>query len=197
MNIYQKLAQVQEKLKAPKSQYNKHGNFYYRNCEDIQEGLKPLLKEVGATVIITDEIVTIGDRIYLKAKARFIDCETEASIENTSYAREPLEAKGMSPAQLTGSCSSYARKYALNGLLLIDDSKDSDTKEAHDQERAALIAEFKNEIARTHVRESYFLEMANVTSADGLTDDFLNKAIEGLKLKETWKKKDDATCTNL
>lgn len=125
-NIYQKLCYVQSKLKAPKNQYNKFGNYYYRNSEDIQEALKPLMKRVGAILIISDEIVQVGERFYIKATARFIDAETGEIIENTAYAREEAEKKGMDASQITGSTSSYARKYALNGLFCIDDTKDSD-----------------------------------------------------------------------
>lgn len=125
-NIYQKLCYVQSKLKAPKNQYNKFGNYYYRNCEDIQEALKPLMQEIGAVLTIGDELIQVGDRFYIKATARFIDTETGEFVENTAYAREESEKKGMDVSQVTGSTSSYARKYALNGLFCIDDTKDSD-----------------------------------------------------------------------
>lgn len=128
MNIYEKLLAIQTKLKAPKSQYNNFGGFSYRSCEDILEALKPLFAEVKATVVITDEVTHIGDRYYIIATAKIIDCETGESITNTAYAREDESKKGMDGAQLTGATSSYARKYALNGLFAIDDNKDSDTK---------------------------------------------------------------------
>ena len=128
MNIHEKLQQVQSDLKAPKNQYNKFGGHNYRNCEDIQEAVKPLLKAVKAALVVGDELVLIGDRYYIKATARFIDCESGETVENTAYAREEQEKKGMDVSQVTGSTSSYARKYALNGLFCIDDVKDADNQ---------------------------------------------------------------------
>lgn len=127
MTIYEKLAKIQSTLKAPKGQYNAFGKYKYRNCEDILEAVKPLLAEVKAVVIIGDDLELIGSRFYVKATARFIDCETDAQITNTAYAREEDTKKGMDGSQITGASSSYARKYALNGLFAIDDTKDSDT----------------------------------------------------------------------
>lgn len=131
MNIYEKLQIIQSKLKAPKSQYNKFGGFAYRNCEDILEAAKPLLAEVKAVVTLADEIVLIGERFYIKATATLIDAESNEphcnKIHNTAYAREEESKKGMDGSQVTGASSSYARKYALNGLFAIDDNKDSDT----------------------------------------------------------------------
>lgn len=125
-NIYQKLSYIQLNLKAPKNQYNKFGGYNYRNCEDIQEALKPLMNEMSTVLIIGDELVLIGDRYYIKATARLMDMESGEAIENTAYAREEAEKKGMDASQITGSTSSYARKYALNGLFCIDDTKDMD-----------------------------------------------------------------------
>lgn len=127
MTIYEKLAKIQSTLKAPKNQYNAFGKYKYRNCEDILEAVKPLLAEVKAVVIVGDELELIGNRFYVKATARFIDCESDAQITNTAYAREEDTKKGMDGSQITGASSSYARKYALNGLFCIDDTKDSDT----------------------------------------------------------------------
>lgn len=136
MSIYAKLAQVQTELKAPKNQFNKFGNYNYRNIEDILEGLKPLLLKHGVTLIMTDSIEVIGEEKYLKATAGMFDIETGESVQNSAYAKESTEAKGMTPAQITGSCSSYARKYALGGLLLIDDNKDDDSNEAQTERNA-------------------------------------------------------------
>lgn len=130
MGIYEKLMNVQQKLKCNKSQFNSFGKYHYRSCEDILEGLKPCLKEVKAAVTIDDEIVEIGGRVYVKATANFHDAESDAIVVNTAYAREPETKTGMDLAQLTGATSSYARKYALNGLFMIDDNKDADTDEA-------------------------------------------------------------------
>ena len=125
-SIYQKLLHVQTELKAPKGQFNKFGNYSYRSCEDILEAVKSLLVKYQATIIITDEIKLIGDRYYVEAKVKFIDVVSGQFIENSALAREDENKKGMDLAQVTGSCSSYARKYALNGMFCIDDCKDAD-----------------------------------------------------------------------
>lgn len=143
MNVYEKLAHIQVKLKAPKNQYNSFGKYNYRSCEDILEGLKPLLAEVKAMVILSDQIVQIGDRYYLEAKASFIDSESSERIETKSLAREDESKKGMDLAQVTGSVSSYARKYALNGLFAIDDTKDSDATNLHDK-KENITGKFDN-----------------------------------------------------
>jgi len=121
-DIHQALARIQKDLKAPKNQFNKFGNFSYRSCGDILEAVKPLLN--GLYLVISDEIVLIGDRHYIKAIAKLSDGKT--TIANPAFAREALTKKGMDDAQVTGSSSSYARKYALNGLFAIDDTKDTD-----------------------------------------------------------------------
>ena len=126
MNVYEKLIAIQSELKAPKSRYNNFGKYAYRNCEDILEALKPILKEHKSTIYIADEIVTVLERFYVKATVTFIDAETGESITNTAYAREEESKKGMDGSQVTGASSSYARKYALNGMFAIDDTKDSD-----------------------------------------------------------------------
>ena len=126
MNVYEKLIAIQSELKAPKSQYNNFGKYAYRNCEDILEALKPILKEHKSTIYISDEIVTVLERFYVKATVTFIDAETGENIKNTAYAREEENKKGMDGSQVTGASSSYARKYALNGMFAIDDTKDSD-----------------------------------------------------------------------
>ena len=131
MNIYEKLLNIQSELKAPKNQFNSFGKYSYRSCEDILEGLKPLLKEYKAALTINDEVVEIGGRYYIKATVRLIDIEKGESVETTAYAREDETKKGMDLAQITGSTSSYARKYALNGLFAIDDTKDSDATNTH------------------------------------------------------------------
>lgn len=132
-NIYTKLSHIQNELKAPKNQFNKFGNYKYRSCEDILEALKPLCAKYKATLIIYDEIVMIGDRYYVKAMAKLYDQETTEYIEAYAFARESQSKKGMDDSQVTGATSSYARKYALNGLFNIDDTKDFDTNEVHQQ----------------------------------------------------------------
>ena len=130
-NVYQKLMEVQSKLKAPKSQYNSFGKYSYRSCEDILEALKPLLNEVGAIVNISDQVKLIGDRYYIEATAMFLDVNTGDSIISKAIAREDESKKGQDLAQLSGATSSYARKSALNGLFAIDDNKDSDATNTH------------------------------------------------------------------
>ena len=125
--VYEKLLQIQSKLKVPKEQCNEFGKYNYRSCEDILEALKPLLTEAKAAVTLNDEIVQIGGRIYVKSTASFIDVEDKQVLTTTAYAREEETKKGMDGSQITGASSSYARKYALNGLFAIDDNKDSDT----------------------------------------------------------------------
>ena len=134
MNVYEKLMTVQTKLRAPKGQYNSFGKYSYRSCEDILEALKPLLAEVGAIVNVTDEIKLIGDRYYVEATASFIDTETGERMIAKASAREAETKKGMDDSQVTGSVSSYARKYALNGLFAIDDNKDADSTNTHSKE---------------------------------------------------------------
>lgn len=126
MSIYEKLGKIQSQLKAPKNQYNAFGKYSYRSCEDILEALKPLLAETKTILTIADDIVQITDRYYIKATATLVDIETGEKIETSAWAREEENKKGMDASQITGSASSYARKYALNGLFCIDDTKDSD-----------------------------------------------------------------------
>ncbi len=159
-SIYQRLAAVQEQLKAPKGQRNSFGNYNYRSCEDILEAAKPLLREHGLTLILSDDLIQMsstqdvqlvkvkdskgkesdeligGDRFYVKATATVFDA-TGASITTTAFAREAQFKKGMDESQITGATSSYARKYALDGLLNIDDTKDADTDEHRNQRTPA------------------------------------------------------------
>lgn len=124
------LIAIQNELKAPKGQYNSFGKYHYRSCEDILEAVKPLLHKHNATLSITDEVVLIGDRFYVKATATFVSADGYTQSVS-AYAREELDKKGMDGSQITGASSSYARKYALNGLFLIDDTKDSDSTNDH------------------------------------------------------------------
>lgn len=126
-----RLIEIQKKLKAPKGQYNNFGKYKYRSCEDILEAVKPILAENGCTLTLSDEIVLIGDRYYVKATARLRGADTDEIA--VAYAREDSEKKGMDGSQITGTASSYARKYALNGLFCIDDTKDADTDEYANQ----------------------------------------------------------------
>lgn len=126
MGIKKKLLQVQSDLKAPKGQYNSFGKYNYRSAEDILEAVKPLLHNEGLVQTISDEIVSVGDRIYVKSTVTLYDAESDESLSVSALAREDETKKGMDSSQITGSTSSYARKYALNGMYAIDDTKDSD-----------------------------------------------------------------------
>jgi hypothetical protein len=128
------LQTIQHELKAPKGQENKFGGYRYRSCEDIMEAVKPLLDKNEATLTVADDIVLIGDRYYIKATATLWDSKGgEILAQTTAFAREPISKKGMDESQITGAASSYARKYALNGLFCIDDTKDADTMDNRDQ----------------------------------------------------------------
>lgn len=126
-----RLLEIQQKLKASKNQYNSYGGYNYRSCEDILEAVKPLLKEQGITLTLTDEIIQLDDRFYVKAKAAVYDLEGKEIHYVYGMAREPETRKGMDESQITGATSSYARKYALSGLLCIDDQKDPDATNKH------------------------------------------------------------------
>ena len=132
LKIFAKLMAIQSELKAPKSQFNKFGGYKYRKAEDILEAVKPITYKYGCALTCTDELLLIGDRYYIKATATLIDAESGATTCTTAYAREEEEKKGMDGSQVTGASSSYARKYALNGLLCIDDTADSDTTNVGD-----------------------------------------------------------------
>lgn len=125
--MIEKLIKIQQSLRAPKNQYNDFGKYAYRSCEDILEAVKPLVAEEGLALTLSDELVQMGDRYYVKATVTLTD--GTASIQAHAFAREAMNKKGMDESQVTGTASSYARKYALNGLFCIDDAKDADTEE--------------------------------------------------------------------
>lgn len=135
-NVREKLAAVQKVLKAPKNQYNSFGKYSYRSCEDILEAVKPLCIENGLILTISDDIVAVGERYYIKATAAVTDVQDGERVECSGIAREAEERKGMDSSQVTGSTSSYARKYALNGLFSIDDTKDADATNDHGKGKA-------------------------------------------------------------
>lgn len=144
MGIRESLFNIQQELKAPKSQRNDFGNFSYRSCEDILEAVKPLLKANNCVLTISDELVNIGERYYIKATATLSSVEEMGGIiSNSAYAREPAEKKGADLSQITGACSSYARKYALNGLFCIDDQKDADTTNNEKKDAKATKTQIK------------------------------------------------------
>lgn len=177
MNIYEKLSEIQNELKAPKGQYNSFGKYKYRSCEDILEAVKPICKKYKAVLTLDDTLENIGERYYIKAIAKLIDIEQPYEewgddiksvncICNSAYAREEQEKKGMDGSQITGTASSYARKYALNGLFNIDDTKDADTNEYKEQQEPKTI---------NATMESSLREM--ITNL-GISD---NEVIEALK----------------
>lgn len=127
--IFAALMAVQAELKAPKNQHNSFGKYDYRSAEDIIEAVKPLLKENGLFLNMSDEVVLVGDRYYIKATVKVVDVVTGESVQTSALAREAAQKKGMDESQVTGTASSYARKYALNGLFAIDDNRDADTDE--------------------------------------------------------------------
>ena len=133
MNIHEKLAAVQSEMKAPKNLYNSFGKYSYRNAEGICEAFKPFGKKHGLSLVLSDDVVEIGGRVYVKAVATLHDTESPDTVSVSAFAREAETKKGMDDAQVTGATSSYARKYALNGLFLLDDTKDPDTDEYRQQ----------------------------------------------------------------
>jgi len=155
MSIYKKLAEIQQKLKAPKGQLNKFGGYKYRSCEDILEAVKPLLGDM--TLTISDALDEMGGRVYICAVAKLSDGEN--CITTQAYARESETKKGMDESQITGSASSYARKYALNGLFLIDDQKDADSQDNRDSAPVAKSLDINKVLsALTDAKDSSELE---------------------------------------
>lgn len=196
MNIYEKLSNIQQELKAPKNQYNSFGGYSYRSCEDILEAVKPLLKKNKCTLQLEDYLENIGERYYIRAIAKLIDAEKPYveddeicainCITNSAYAREEENKKGMDGSQITGASSSYARKYALNGLFLIDDVKDSDTTNISYNETEVKLASQKqldyinDLIDAGEIDEDKMLEYYKVEHLEELT---IEQASEIIKKK--------------
>lgn len=200
-SIFEKLNRVQVLLKAPKNQYNSFGKYKYRSCEDILEGVKPYLKELNLVLNIVDDVVLIGDRYYVKATARLIDADNGESIETYAYARESESKKGMDSSQVTGATSSYARKYALNGLFAIDDTKDNDFYDNRSQQaprgqnkknttsKKEATPSNREEVARMfdiakktnypmNELKNLMVQKYRKTESDKLTSEEINKLIE-------------------
>ena len=163
MNVHERLAHIQKNLKAPKNQFNKFGGYKYRNCEDILEAVKPLLGD--ATLVLNDVIKEVGGRVYVVSEAIFT--EEEKMIVVQACAREPESRKGMDESQITGSASSYARKYALNGLFCIDDTKDADSN-------GKPIEEPKQKTEKKPNTLHANVEFLNLCNGKGLTEDETN-----------------------
>lgn len=146
MKVAEILQHIQTELKAPKNQKNNFGGYKYRNLESILENVKPLLNKYNAVLTITDDIITVGERIYVKAIATIMSVEDGDNITVSAYAREDVAKKGMDLSQLTGACSSYARKYALNGLFCIDDTKDADELEPTGEQKKTPVRRSRRKI---------------------------------------------------
>lgn len=189
MKIYEKLMNIQSELKAPKGQFNSFGKYNYRSCEDILEAVKPLLAKNKSILTVTDEVVQIGERYYIKAIAKLTDTEDGTSIEVNALAREDETKKGMDLSQVTGSTSSYARKYALNGLFCIDDNKDSDgtnTGEDKPKNNDSKLDKDKVDAIRDlakvkNVSEEYICKVKKVSKFEELTIKDWTDAMEWLK----------------
>ena len=186
-----KLMNIQQELKAPKGQYNSFGKYAYRSCEDILEAVKPLLKKEKVVLTISDELQYIGNRYYIKATATLIDTESEATISNSAYAREEETKKGMDGSQITGASSSYARKYALNGLFGIDDNKDSDTTniQSKEEKEDKKISPKQIELIQKYYQGENLTKLLEVNNIERLEDMSINKASE--ILSKLFAKKED------
>lgn len=184
--IYSALMAVQRDLKAPKGQQNKFGNYKYRSAEDIIEAVKPLLNENGLILNMTDDVVMVGERIYIKATVSVIDVANGDTVTTTALARESAVKKGMDDSQVTGTASSYARKYALNGLFAIDDTKDADTNEYQQtqvnsnrthEERNGAIKVLNDAIKKTGVKPAEVAAIAGAKFGKTSTKDMTVKEI--------------------
>lgn len=194
MNIYEKLMNVQQELKAPKGKWNSFGKYNYRSCEDILDAVKPILKKNKLVLQLTDAVIPASEtRFYVKATARLIDIEATENnvIENVAFAREEEAKKGMDGSQITGTASSYARKYALNGLFLIDDTKDADTDEYHNQnEQTKLIT--KAQIKKLGELVDDIPAMLNYYKVDKIENMSYEDAKKTIERKENATKREDA-----
>ncbi len=198
--IYEKLMNIQQELKAPKNQYNSFGKYNYRNLEDIEEALKPLLLKYKCCLVIEDDVVAVGDRVYVKATAILFGIEDGADfIKSTAFAREALTQKGMNDAQITGSSSSYARKYCVSGLFLIDDTKDPDSNEDNPEPKkkttkpkVALMTEAQKTTFKNKIQEIEPLaenkEFYVVANALGIS----NETTTEKEFKDIWAKEEKA-----
>lgn len=184
MNLKEKLTQIQVKLKAPKNLRNTFGNYNYRNCESILEAVKPFLDEYKVCLTVEDDIQVVGDRFYVKSVATLFDNESDEKISNIAFARESLDKKGMDSSQVTGATSSYARKYALNGLFLLDDTADADTDEyktESDNRAKKQIKEKTKEIiddlkAPKTITQKEALTLEHMCEADSINPEYINSS---------------------
>lgn len=184
-SLVQKLTSIQSQLKAPKGQYNKFGNYNYRSLEDINEAVKPLLASEGLTMTISDELVLVGDRFYIKASVAITDGKETLNVNG--YAREEEKKKGMDGSQITGTASSYARKYALNGLFLIDDTKDADTNENLQERKERAKSQGNKPIGLSEAQKKTVTEkFTNFANAQSMTlQEATAKLFPYLKIEST------------
>lgn len=192
LDIYGKLCAIQSEIKVPKTQFSDYGNFYYRSAESILEALKPILSSYKTLLILSDEIVQIGDRYYIRAIAKLYDLESDEFITNTAYAREALTEPKKSESQITGTASSYARKYALNGLFLLDDNKDADATETPDTARVDLLNDdqikaIQKELNRTNVAESTICDFCHAKALTEIPQNAYESVIKKLAATPTAK----------
>lgn len=183
-----KLTDIQLELKVPKNNHNDFGKYNYRSCEDILEAVKPLLKKYNCGLYISDDIVFVGNRFYVQAVAYFTDYESKESIRISGFAREPESKKGFDESQITGSSSTYARKYALNGLFAIDDTKDSDfINNKSSQENLPsnkmndLKAELQNLLGSKQVPDKMIDRIMEIESSNSMTIQKITEIIKALK----------------
>lgn len=200
--IWEKLSKIQQELIAPKGQRNDFGKYNYRSCEDIVQALKPLCDKNKCVVYITNQLISVLDRVYVEAKVTLIDLESDGVIVSTAQAREEDDKKGMDGSQITGASSSYARKYALAGLFMIDNEKDSDaTNDGNKEEKqdiapanANLITpeqktQILHELNRTKVASEQVCKMCKVNTIDDIPSAYFDYVIKKLKATPDWEEK--------
>ena len=187
MNIYEKLLKAQVELKAPKGQYNSFGKYKYRSCEDILEALKPVLDKFKLTLFIKDDVIEVNGRNYVKAVITLVNIEKpDEFIETSALAREEREKKGMDGSQITGASSSYGRKYALNGMFMIDDTKDNDNSDLKIERENRAAAE-KQKVQEFLNSRNGMIERLN----ENLPNDKLEKVLKAYKVEELWQMTDE------
>jgi hypothetical protein len=185
--IYEKLANIQKELFVPKDQKNDFGRYNYRSCEDILTKVKPLCEKNGCVLFLTNETIQIGNRNYIEAHARLVELETGEQVESVASAREAESKKGMDESQITGTASSYARKYALAGLFCIDNEKDADTNEYAEKAQGKALATdkqiklLKDKMSEEQIKK--MLEYYKVKKIELLSIDQASETIKGLNKK--------------
>lgn len=170
MSLKEKLSKIQREIKVPKELFNKFGGFYYRNAETILSEFKKYEEDLKVSLILEDEVVEVAGNIYVKATAILMDCESEERICTTAYARESEQKKGMDEAQITGSASSYARKYALNGLFLLDDVKDPDTDEYRNQQTESSATQNNKNTKSQKVNQNHIISLRKTFEEKGIDE---------------------------